>query len=170
MIFPRVVNPVAVSTATRPVTQTALTEVKRESSQDKGTKCALGSINSPDPIKIIIRKLAEKIKAGGIFTELIILCKPDISEIPMSMIAKTIGTFPRKIPRKGFPILTMLKFASRTPSEKIKITIRTTRDRPFHFFNFNISGMYFVKKITRNINLKVDFNPARFSGELPNPI
>jgi len=89
MIFPRVVNAVEVSTTTRPVTHTALAEVKKESRKDNGRACALGSNNSPEPISIITRKLVAKIKAGGILIELIILARLDISERPIRKIAIT---------------------------------------------------------------------------------
>ena len=78
------------STTTRPVTHTALTEVKKESTYDKGSVCALGSINKPEPISMITKKLDEKIKAGGIFIELINLSNPDISEMAIRKIAITI--------------------------------------------------------------------------------
>jgi len=100
------VNAVEVSTTTRPVTHTALTEVKKESRYDKGSECALGSINSPDPIKMIIKKLVEKIMAGGMFIELKIKNKPDILEIPIRKIATTIGVFPMKNIHKDFSLFT----------------------------------------------------------------
>lgn len=71
MIFPVVVKVVAVFTTVRPVTQTALTEVKSESRNDKGPVRALGIIKSPDPIRIIRRKLSENKREGGNLTELI---------------------------------------------------------------------------------------------------
>jgi hypothetical protein len=76
-----------VSTTNSPVTQTALTEVKKESRYDKGSVCALGSINKPEPISMIIKKLDEKIKAGEIFLELMKLSDLEILEIAIRKIA-----------------------------------------------------------------------------------
>ena len=94
IIFPRVVNAVDVLTTVSPVTHTELTDVNKESRKDKGTVCALGSINIPAPIIIKAKKLVEKIKAGEILTTLIILNNPDISVIATSMIAIMIRVFP----------------------------------------------------------------------------
>ena len=94
IIFPREVKDVAVSTTTRPVTHTALTDVNKESRKVKGRVCAFGSINSPAPIRMIIKKLVEKSRAGGMFIELISLASPDISEMAIRKIAITIGMFP----------------------------------------------------------------------------
>jgi hypothetical protein len=89
-----IVNELAVSTTTRPVTHTALTDVNKESRNVNGSSCALGSNNSPVPISMIIIKLDEKINAGGMFTELINLSSPDISEMVIRKIAVSTGVFP----------------------------------------------------------------------------
>jgi len=117
------VNEVAVSTTTRPVTHTALTAVKKESRYENGIVCALGSINKPEPIRIIIKKLDEKIKAGGIFTELINLNGRDISEMAIRIIAITRGVFPVNKAQIDLSVFTMLEFVRKTPREKRKIII-----------------------------------------------
>jgi hypothetical protein len=65
------------------VTHTALAEVKKASRNESGRVCDLGSINNPDPISIITRKLVAKSKAGGILMELITFARLDISESPI---------------------------------------------------------------------------------------
>jgi hypothetical protein len=65
-----------VSTTTRPVTHTALTEVNRESSQDKCPVCTLCSINNPDPSRIITMKLVEKINPRIKSERVTVLIKP----------------------------------------------------------------------------------------------
>jgi hypothetical protein len=72
------------------VTHTALAEVKKESRKDNVRVCALGSINSPEPISMITKKLVAKIKAGEMFIELITLARLDISDMPIRKIAITI--------------------------------------------------------------------------------
>jgi len=121
--LPRIVNDVAVSTTTRPVTHTALTAVKKESRNDIGNVCALGSINKPEPISIIIKKLDEKIKAGGIFIELINLNDLDISEIAIRNIAVTTGVVPVNIVHNDLSVFTMLKLDRKTPRENRKTII-----------------------------------------------
>ena len=88
IVFPRVVNAVEVSTTIRPVTHTALAEVKKESRKDNGRVCARGSINIPEPISMITRKLVAKSNAGGIFIELITFARVDISESPIRKAAR----------------------------------------------------------------------------------
>jgi len=117
------VKEVAVSTTTRPVTQTALTAVKKESRYDIGRVCALGSINKPEPIRMIIKKLDEKIKAGGIFTELINRNGLDISEMAIRKIAVTTGVLPVKKAQNDLSAFTMLKLEKKTPRENIKTII-----------------------------------------------
>jgi hypothetical protein len=90
IIFPRGVKYVAVSTTVRPVTHTALTDVNKELRKVKGSECAFGSINSPDPMRMIIKKLVEKSKAGDMFTKLTNLANTDNSEMKIRKIAITI--------------------------------------------------------------------------------
>lgn len=71
MILPNVVNAVAVSTTINPVTHTALVDVNKASRKEIGWICALGSINNPEPIMMINKKLNTNSKAGGMFKELI---------------------------------------------------------------------------------------------------
>ncbi|MFA5819904.1 MAG: hypothetical protein WC854_11605, partial [Bacteroidales bacterium] len=96
-------------TTTRPVTHTALTDVNKESGKVKGIVCAFGSINSPDPIRMIVKKLVENSKAGGMFMELINLANTDISEIAIRNIAITILIFPKKNVQNDLLLVTMLK-------------------------------------------------------------
>ena len=89
-IFPRGVKYVAVSTTVRPVTHTALTDVNKELRKVKGSEWAFGNINNPDPIRMIIKKLPEKSKAGEMFTKLTNLANTDNSEMEIRKIAITI--------------------------------------------------------------------------------
>jgi hypothetical protein len=114
---------VAVSTTTRPVTHTALAAVKKESRYDIGSVCALGSINKPEPISMIIKKLDEKIKAGGIFIELINLKVPDISEMAIRKIAATTGVFPVNKAHNDLSVFTKFKLERKTPRENRKTII-----------------------------------------------
>ena len=104
----------AVSTTTRPVTQTALTDVNNEFRKDRGCVCAFGSKRSPAPIIIMMKKLLEKSKAGGIFIELISLASSDISEIAMMKIATFKDIFPKKNVQKALLLGTILKFERKT--------------------------------------------------------
>jgi hypothetical protein len=128
IIFPRGVNDVAVLTTTSPVTQTALTDVNRESRNVNGIVCALGIINSPEPIRIITKKLAENSKAGGTFIELTNLENTDISEIAIRKIPKITGIFPLKNTQKGFILAIMLKDDKNTKNENRNTTISKTND------------------------------------------
>jgi len=159
-----------VSTTTRPVTQTALTDVKKESRKVKGRVCALGSINSPEPIRMIVKKLEEKSKAGGMFIELISLAKTDISEMAIRKIAIMTGIFPKKSVQKGLLLVTMLKLDNKTPNENRNTIISKTNDRAIFFLKCNISGRNFEKNSIRNKIRNVDLSINMFSSVFVNPI
>jgi hypothetical protein len=150
IIFPRGVKNVAVSTTIRPVTHTALTEVKNESRKVNGRVWAFGNINKPEPIKMMIRKLELKSKAGGTFMELTSLASTDISEIAMRKIAIVTGIFPEKNVQKEMLLFTIPKFDSKTPSENRKTIISKNIDNIVFFLKFKNSGRNFEKKSIRN--------------------
>jgi len=170
MIFPRIVKEAAVSTTTRPVTHTALKEVNKESRYDKGIVCALGSINKPEPIKIIIKKPDEKIKAGGIFFELMNLSNPDNSETARRKIAITIWVFPKKNAHKRLSVFTIWKLESKTPEENRNTIIQYINEIKVFLLFCRISGINLEKNRINNNILKVDSSTADFFSELLKPI
>ncbi|MDO9340114.1 MAG: hypothetical protein Q7T72_06250 [Bacteroidales bacterium] len=170
IIFPRGVKDVAVSTTTRPVTHTALTDVNKESRKVRGRVCALGSINSPDPIRMIIKKLVEKSKAGGMFMELISLANTDISEMAIRKIATTIERFPKKNVQKDLLLVTILKLDKKTPNENRNTNISNTNDMTIFFLKCNISGRNFERNSIRNKILNVDLSFNMLSSVIVNPI
>jgi len=170
IIFPRGVKAVAVSTTIRPVTHTALTDVNNASRKLSGILWALGSINNPDPIKIIIRKLLEKSSAGGIFIELINLANTDISEIAIINIADITGMLPKKKAQNGLLLVTRLKFESSTNVEKRKTRISKIVEIGVFLLKCNNSGRNLVMKSITNSILNAEMSFKIFSSVFENPI
>ncbi len=170
MIFPRGENTVAVSTTIRPVTQTALTEVNNESRKVRGITWAFGSINNPDPIKIIIRKLPEKSSAGGTFIELITLANTDISEIAIINIADITGILPKKKAQNGLLLVTIPKFDINTNVEKRKTRSSKMVEIGVFLLKCNNSGRNLVIKSITNSILNVEMSFIIFSSVIVKPI
>jgi hypothetical protein len=99
-----------VSTTTSPVTQTALTDVKKESIRLIGTVCELGNISNPVPATIIIKKLIEKTKAGGILKFVMLSNSLFISERHSRKIVDNIIVFPLRIDQKDLSLPSSIKF------------------------------------------------------------
>jgi len=170
IVFPRGVKNVAVSTTIRPVTHTALTEVKNESRKVNGKVWAFGNINKPEPIKMMIRKLELKSKAGGTFMELTSLASTDISEIAMRNIAIITGIFPKKNDQKGLLLVTILKFDNKTPAENRNTIISKTSGILIFLLKCNISFRYFERNSIINKILNIDLSFTMVSSDTVNPI
>lgn len=70
-IWPEVVNAEEVSSTIKPVTQTALVDVKSASRNEMGCVQAFGSIKNPEPIMMMSKKLKTKSRDGGISNDII---------------------------------------------------------------------------------------------------
>jgi hypothetical protein len=117
------VNEVTVFVTVNPVTHTALTDVKRTSWYLIGTVLELGNISNPDPIRIIIRKLEEKIKAGGKFMELISPNILGISRIAMTKLVIITAPSLEKKFQKIDSLFTMPETGRKTKNAKTSTEI-----------------------------------------------
>ena len=118
---------------------------------------------------MMIKKLVEKSKAGGIFIELISLANPDISDMAIIKIAVTIGIFPKKNAHIALLLVTILKLDKKTPNENRKTIISKEDDITLFFFKCNILGRNFeINRIKNNI-LNIDLSLSMLSSEIEKP-